>query len=121
MMFPKRLFFLLILFNFSAALATESKYIITAEQWAVPRSAEVLLSMPALKKAIQHMQSFPGSRLLIRYPGGDEGALWHSELRSWLVSLGLSSGLIESTPGSEANQLELEVIPPVADVNHQTR
>lgn len=118
MAYTKWLFILSFLLNTSAALA-ESKHIITAEQWAVPRSAEVLINMPALKNAIHNMQSFPGSRLLIRYPGGDEGALWNSEFRSWLISLGISSQMMESIPGSEANQLELEVISPGPGVNIQ--
>lgn len=109
MTYCKSLFILLVFINTSVVFA-ESRHIITAEQWAVPRSAEVLINMPAVKNAINNMQVLPGSQLLIRYPGGDEGALWLSELRSWLISLGISSQRIESTPGSEANQIELDVI-----------
>jgi len=120
MTYCKSLFIFLVLLNTSVVLA-ESKQFITAEQWAVPRSAEVLINMPALKNTIDTMQALPGSRLLIRYPGGDEGDLWLSELRSWLISLGISSQMIESIPGSEANQIELDVISPLPEANNQIR
>jgi hypothetical protein len=102
--------------SIAPAVSADPAYIITAEQWAVPRSAEVLLKMPALRTAIQTMQATPGNRLLIRYPGGDEGALWMSELRSWLISLGVSSQKIESVPGSEVNQIELDIISSLPDI-----
>jgi hypothetical protein len=92
-----------------------TSHIISNEQWSVPRSAEVVIQMPAIRQAVQEMQATPHSHLLIRYPGGDEGTLWLSELRSWLVSLGIPSQLIETTPGSELNQIELEVITPLAN------
>lgn len=85
-------------------------YTITAEQWAVPRSAENLVAMPGLNNAVQAMQASRGSRLLIRFPGGDEGTLWLSELRSWLISLGISSSQIETVPGGEPGRIELEVL-----------
>lgn len=90
--------------------AAENKRVLTAEQWAVPRTAETLINMPVLRETINEMQAFPGNRLLIRHPGGDEGVLWVSELRSWLVSLGISSQSMELIPGSEQNHIELSVI-----------
>ena len=101
---------LVYLFCLNPTYSAESKRVITAEQWAVPRSAETLIAMPALRETINEMQTFPGNRLLIRHPGGEEGVLWVSELRSWLVSLGISSQSIELVPGSEQNIIELSVI-----------
>ena len=97
--------------------AADNKLVITAEQWAVPRTAETLINMPVLRKTINDMQAFPGNRLLIRHPGGDEGVLWVSELRSWLVSLGISSQSMELVPGSEQNHIELSVIQASFDQN----
>ncbi len=107
-------FFTIVIFSFflstAPAIAVDKKRILTAEQWAVPRSAEALIAMPAIRQTINEMQAFPDNRLLIKHPGGDEGSLWVSELRSWLVSLGVSSQTIELVPGSEQNHIELSVI-----------
>jgi hypothetical protein len=94
----------------TASQAADNMRIITAEQWAVPRTAETIINMPVLRETINEMQAFPGNRLLIRHPGGDEGVLWVSELRSWLVSLGISSKSMELVPGSDQNHIELSVI-----------
>jgi hypothetical protein len=101
----------------ACVFAADNKRIITAEQWAVPRSAETLITMPALRDTIHEMQALPGNRLLVRHPSGDEGILWVSELRSWLVSLGISSQSIELIPGTEQNHIELDVIQASFDSN----
>jgi hypothetical protein len=109
--------FLGYIFLTAVCQAADNIRIITAEQWAVPRSAETVINMPPIRETINQMQAFPGNRLLIRYPGGEEGVLWVSELRSWLVSLGISSQAMELVPGSEINQIELSVIQKSFDKN----
>ncbi len=90
---------------------------LTSEQWAVPRSAETIINMPALAAAMNDMRANPGGRLLIRYPGGDAGTLWMNELRSWLASLGIPSSKIETVPGSANGQvIEMEVLPPISNI-----
>ena len=84
-----------------AAELTES---LTIEAWSVPRHGEVVRNLPVLRKVMQAMQSSPAARLLIRYPGGDEGTLWAHELRGWLISLGLGSDRMELMPGSPNGQ-----------------
>lgn len=84
----------------SCLLLAGEKYYLTHEQWAVPKQAEVVLNMPAIAKVFAALQAFPEGQLLVRYPGGDEGTLWAHELRSWLVSLGISMKNIELRPGS---------------------
>ena len=94
--------------------ALETSHILTAEQWAVPRNVETIIQMPALASAMAELQATPGGRLLIRYPGGDAGSLWMTELHSWLVSLGVASADMERVPGSPNSQvIELEVLPPL--------
>ena len=94
--------------------ALETSHILTAEQWAVPRNVETIIQMPALASAMAELQATPGGRLLIRYPGGDAGSLWMTELHSWLVSLGVASADMERVPGSPNSQvIELEVLPPI--------
>ena len=83
-----------------------------AKEWSVPKKALTLLEMPAIKKSMLKLQENSGSVLKLKYPGGDEGTLWVNELRSWLISLGLSSDRIELVPGSAiSTTIELEVLP----------
>jgi len=88
-------------------------YSLTAQQWAVPRNDSTVLAMPALRQAVGEMQKNPAARLVLRYPGGDTGTLWMSELQSWLVALGVPRASMESIPGSsKTNVIELEVVLP---------
>lgn len=102
----------LLLMMASTSLAEEQLYILTAQQWNVPRTESAILTMPPLQSMMQAYQKFNLSpRLLVKYPGGDEGTLWAYELRGWLISLGIGSEHIELVPGSrDANQLEIYLI-----------
>lgn len=103
-----RLFLLLLL---SATLHAAEVWELDAADWARPRHGEWLVEHPALNEALASMQQSENGRLLIRYPGGDEGALWGGELQAWLVALGLESERIELLPGSAgANIIQLEVV-----------
>lgn len=107
----KRLLGIFLLGILIPAQAEEQPYVLTVEQWSVPRRAETLLKMPVLSQIMQDMRSSPDNRLVIRYPGGDEGTLWAHELRGWLVSLGLSSKNIELVPGSSRHEaIELDIL-----------
>ena len=68
-----------------------ASWTVTAEEWARPRSGQSLVQMEPLITTMQTMNMEPSSQLFIRYPGGEEGALWASELKDWLVSLGAPS------------------------------
>ncbi len=88
-------------------------YILTASDWNVPRTTETILHMPALQHTVQDYNKHPNAKIQIHYPGGDEGTLWATELRSWLVALGIASRHIELLPGSRKDgQLEMQVITP---------
>lgn len=90
-------------------------FVLSASEWNVPRTSKSVLAMPALRKTIQAYDKQTGARIQIHYPGGDEGTLWASELRSWLVSLGISSRHIDLLPGTrKPGQLELQVVSPSA-------
>jgi len=92
------------------AFASPQMYYLSAEQWAVPRSVTAIISMHAIASVMQALQDDKNSSLVIHYPGGDEGSLWATELRGWLISLGLSSSKITLVPGSTAaNRLDLEI------------
>ena len=91
--------------------AADDTHALSVESWAVPKDGEALRNMPVLRTVMAKLQQNLDSRLLIHYPGGDEGTLWAYELRAWLVSLGLASTRIELQPGGGYGQaLRLTVV-----------
>ena len=87
-----------------------TQFILTQEQWSIPKRAESILQMPALIGVMKKLAKGKSNTLVIRSPGGEMGILWASELKAWLVSLGLSSKRIELQTGSlKSDQLELFV------------
>ena len=95
-------------------LAAPRSFILSADEWASPRSGERILSFTALRDLVTVWATVPeGSVIVIRYPGGDAGSLWASELSDWLVALGIASEHIRLTPGhARANEIELKIIEP---------
>lgn len=76
-----------------------------AEQWELARSGETLLSLPVLKKVVKAWLSDKQKMIEIQYPGGEDGEFWVQELTDWLVSLGIPSKTIVTTPGSGADDV----------------
>ncbi len=105
---------LLFMLVFSPVSLAESVQIITADDWARPRSGESLVQMPALQRTVREYLSRSdarGQRILIRHPRGEEGVLWAEELRSWLVALGIPSADIAVAPKSpRIDVIELAVM-----------
>jgi hypothetical protein len=101
---------LLSLFFYPSFIFAEA-YTLTHEQWSVPKSAEFILEIPAIRSTISEFNQAEQSRIRIRYPGGDTGNLWNDELISWLVALGVPKNRIESIPGTnERSIIKLEVV-----------
>lgn len=101
----------LLLLALSSRVSGEPVYILTAAQWAGPKQGDRILQMDGIRDAVLEMDARPGTHLLLRYPGGDEGSLWVEELRSWLLTLGVGSEMIETRPGSPATDvIEMEVL-----------
>jgi len=95
-------------YSFAADLLPRNNYIITEQQWSVPKNAQSILKIPALRNAMKILSSKNTLNLLIRYPGGDTGVLWATELKAWIVALGLDSTRIELQSGSaKVDELEL--------------
>jgi hypothetical protein len=90
--------------------AEESSQIISADEWARPRSGESLVEMPALADTVRDYLASNDRRISIRHPQGEEGVLWAEELRSWLVALGVPSADIVLSPEStRIDAIELAV------------
>jgi len=102
---------LLFIATSGSGFAIDAVHQLTYKQWSVPRTAESILSMPALSRAMQDFQATTNARLLIHYPGGDRGNVWARELRSWLISLGVPSTDLEMIPGSaNVDVIDLEIV-----------
>ena len=109
---------LLVMLICTAVSSAESVQIITADDWARPRSGESLVQMPVLKRTVRDYLNRKGSqndaggqRILIRHPRGEDGDLWAEELRGWLVALGIPSADIAVSPEStRINTIELAVM-----------
>mgnify|MGYP000205168487 CR=1 FL=1 len=76
------------------AKPTEQDFIVTAADWARPRSGEYVVQLPAVRGAMQALDRVAGSFLLIRFPGGEDGTLMAHELKDWLVALGLALSVV---------------------------
>ncbi len=112
---------LLVMLICTAAYSAESVEIITADQWARPRSGDSLVQMPALKRTVRDylgrsggqsgsQNAQHGPRILIRHPRGEEGVLWAEELRGWFIALGIPSTDIAMSPEStRVDAIELAV------------
>ena len=117
-------FITLIFFLFLSTLANAAEpELLHANEWLLPKKATTILDMPAIHKSMLKMQAQPQSVLSLKYPGGDEGTLWVYELRSWLVTLGLSSSRIKLKQGSAiSTTIEFVVLLPQAgDKNLQSK
>lgn len=99
------------LFWFAAsAVAEPVQWQLSAESWSRPRDGRSVTQMAPLPELVTRWSQEPGKRLLIRYPGGEDGQLWAYELRSWLVALGIPLDSQELLAGSQqAGLIELEL------------
>lgn len=94
----------------ATSVLAEDRWELSAEAWARPRSGAGLVGMAPLADVVRQLQAQEDRRLLIGYPGGEEGNLWAHELRSWLVALGIPSRRIQLQSGNgRAGTLELSI------------
>ena len=70
------------------------------QDWLKIANATTMLQLPALQRVVSQFEAGDDLKIVIQYPGGDQGNQWAIELRDWLVSLGISSSDIKLQPGS---------------------
>ena len=75
-------------------------YTLSGEEWARPRSGRSIARLTSVRALVEQWMQSPQSVIEIRYPGGESGILWASELRDWLVTLGIPSDAIVTHSGS---------------------
>ncbi len=108
---PMKSFALMVLLMLPPWVQAETtQWTLKADAWARPRDGQSVAAMQPLPQVIAGWSAVKGQRLLIRYPGGEEGLLWAHELRSWLVALGMPLDDQELVAGShQADRIELEL------------
>lgn len=78
---------------------TTRTFILSADDWAQPRSGQVIASFDSVRNAVEYWDKSYNAVMLIRYPGEDSGELWAAELKDWLVSLGVPNDYIYRQAG----------------------
>lgn len=102
----------LVLISSLATAAPPRDFLLSADEWARPRSGERVVALESVHDAVAVWLSRDDSNLVIFYPGGETGSLWASELRDWLVALGLPMDRIELRPGSPRDDAILLQVDP---------
>ncbi len=100
------------LLTWTGALSANTVRIFTlsADEWARPRSGEVIQEMVPVRSAVSYWDRGVDAVMVIRHPGEDSGELWAAELRDWLISLGVPSDYIFLVSGTqEADEIKLVV------------
>ena len=109
----KQIFFIFLLsvaIMLPAQANTVRLFTLSADEWAQPRSAAVIVEFASVRAAVNYWLQVDDAVIVIRYPGEDSGELWAAELRDWLVTLGVSSSRISLIAGAgEADQITLAV------------
>ncbi len=102
---------LFLLVSVAPVASSESvPWLLSADDWARPRDGRTVATMPPLPELVSKWSAAEDRRLIIRYPGGEDGLLWAHELRSWLVALGVPMASQELVAGShQADRIELEL------------
>src|SRR3569832_1300750 len=88
----------------AGAAPAPAGWTLSAEAWAAPRRAETILGMPPVAAAVRALLAAPQGQLVVTHPATEEGGLWGSELRDWLVSLGIDSHRIHLQPARSTNK-----------------
>lgn len=78
----------------AAAAALAQSFVVPAELWDRPRSAEAIRATAAIRQAVAAHLARPETRLLLRHAPGQQAALAAEELRSWLIALAIEPAAI---------------------------
>ena len=92
----------LVLLSLTAQASTPRIFVLSADEWARPRSGAVIAEFEALRAAVSYWDKVDNAGIIVRYPGEDSGELWAAELRDWLISLGVPSDYIRLVAGTQA-------------------
>jgi hypothetical protein len=87
--------------------------VLHAAPWHQAQASSSWATLPPLVRVAEAFDAEPGTRIVVRYPGGDAGNAWARAVRDRLVAMGIASRHIELQPGSGyADALVLEAEAP---------
>ena len=93
---------MLLLISSSAGANTARIFNLSADEWARPRSGEMIPQFSPVRAAVAYWGRGSDAIVVIRHPGEDSGELWAAELRDWLITLGVPSDYIRLRAGTQA-------------------
>ena len=109
----KNLFLSVALFAAPIAYAQdEFEVLIPRYEWPDEVSADVVLQIPQIRRAVSRLLKSEHAELIVRYPGGDAGNQWALDLRAMLISLGIESRYIVLEPGSGIDETMVLLVTP---------
>lgn len=79
-------------------------------EWPDEDSADAMLQIPQIRRAVSQLLESEDAELIIRYPGGDAGNRWALDLHQNLISLGIESKYIVLEPGSGIEETMLVIV-----------
>jgi len=82
-----------------AAPAGATEYIARAQWPDIQRGIQVT-QYPKLAAVVNEFDRRADAVIVILYPGGEAGYNWATEIRDWLVALGVPGGRVAMRPGS---------------------
>lgn len=99
----------------AAAPPVSHTWTLTRAEWAGPRSAERVIALAPVRAAVKALAAAPRSRLLIAHNGGEDGLFWASDLKGWLIALGVpGKRIVNRSAGVPSNEIRLQLLPPPA-------
>ena len=99
----------------TAAARADTECSVSAEEWSRPRSAAMVLALPGVRECVRYWNADPHQRLVLIHAPGEEASLWATELRDWLVALGVPSAQLDlRAVGTDAERVLLRVEAPLA-------
>jgi len=78
------------------------EHTITQSEWPQYANGANLSALPQLRDLLQRFEEREGTRLEIRFPGGEQGNKWARQLQRWFVAYGVPSRYLTLAPGSGA-------------------
>lgn len=88
------------------------KAILKAAAWADVTSAADVIELAPVRHAVSRWDRAPTDLLVIDHNGNENGIFWASELKGWLIALGIPKNAIRTRAAAiSGNELQIELQP----------
>ena len=78
-----------------AGVRADAECAVSAAEWSRPRSAAMVRALPGVRECVRAWLADRKRHVVLVSTPDEEGRLWASELRDWLVALGVPSAAVE--------------------------